>query len=411
MPVRLEPGNPHPLPSTSCSEAMPSSSYSVESITAQDEIVRLCEDWDRLSSVSSSPNVFATFDWFQTWYQHIVRTEGSARLQPNVLALKRNGAITGIAPLTRSVVQRFGFEMRRLQFAARNQEWDYNDLLVGDNRREQTAALCQFLSQTKSGWELVDLMDVRDVDGAVDELRGAVQDAGLACAVLPTEERCPYMTIDGSWEEMLSRRSSVTRHSFRNRQSRLNRTLGEGLQMRILDAPHTEPGLLERMIELEAQKRSGGKLSVPFLGKNADVFGAVFDKLGPKGWLCVTVMEWKDRLISWHLLFRCGGKLWGYLTAYDHEFARLSPGGLLIPAIIDYGFAHGCTEYDFLSGEESYKMQWATGFHERKRLLIWNDRWQSRLCAAAFRKLRVRTTASRAAGEPPDANSTAIRKE
>src|SRR5665213_149442 len=223
--------------------------------------------------------------------------------------------------------------------------------------------------------------------------------AGLFCALLPAEERCPYMRIDSGWDEMLSHRSSATRHSFRNRESKLRRFVGEGLRLRILDAPHTEPDLLERMVVLEAQKRSNGLLSVPFLGQHTEVFESVFKRLGPKGCLCIALLESKDRLLSWHLLFRCGSKLWGYLTAYDHEFGKLSPGSMLIPAIIDYGFAHGFTEYDFLSGEESYKLQWANGFHQRKRILIWNGRWKSRLYAEIYRRMRTPRIASRKNGE------------
>jgi CelD/BcsL family acetyltransferase involved in cellulose biosynthesis len=57
-----------------------------------------------------------------------------------------------------------------------------------------------------------------------------------------------------------------------------------------------------------------------------------------------------------------------------------------LPAIIDYGFAHGFTEYDFLSGEEAYKQHWATGFHLPSRILVWNDRLKSRAYSAYMSK-------------------------
>ena len=87
-------------------------------------------------------------------------------------------------------------------------------------------------------------------------------------------------------------------------------------------------------------------------------------------------------------------KLWGYLTAYDHDFSRLSPGSMLIPTLVDYAFSRGYTEYDFLSGEESYKMQWTKGFHHTYRLLVWNRRPMSRLRASVYLRLRVGSTVS-----------------
>jgi CelD/BcsL family acetyltransferase involved in cellulose biosynthesis len=366
----------------------------VESITEEKKISSLQNDWDRLSCASEYPNVFMTADWFQSWYEDLARRSGAGKLKPSVLSVKRDGIITGIAPLSCAVTSRYGMELRRLQFLARDHEWDYNDLVVGDDVPGQTAALVDFLCRTKSDWELIDLQDLRDAGGALEHFRTVLTKSGLPHLVVPAEERCPYMPIDGTWAEMLGRRSSVTRHSFRNRQSRLNRLTGGELRIRILDDPQNESGLLDRMIALEMQKQVGGRISIPFLGQHAGVFVSLFDKLGPKGWLCVAVMEWNDRLLSWHLLFRCGKRLWGYLTAYDHEFARLSPGTMMIPAIVDHGFAQGCTEYDFLSGEEPYKMQWATGFHHRYRVLIWNERPKSRLYAAAYRRQHIRAVES-----------------
>lgn len=370
-------------------QAMSHTPYTVESATSLEQVYCLQQDWDRVSASAGSPNVFTTFDWYAAWYRHLADRAGAKRLQPYVLTLKRDGIICGIAPLTRAVVSRFGIRLRRLQFAGREHEWDYNDLVTGDDLDGKVEALAKHLSLTKRDWELVDLMDVRDTDNFSAHIQSAVERAGLRCALFPAEERCPYMPIDGSWEQMLNRRSSATRHSFRNRQSKLRKIAGEGLRLRILDAPHTEPGLLERMIALEAQKRSGGVLSVPFLGRHVEVFESVFSRLGAKGWLCVALLEREDRLLSWHLLFRCGGKLWGYMTAYDHEFGRLSPGSMLIPEIVDYGFAHGVTEYDFLAGEEPYKMQWAKSFHQRYRVLIWHGGWKSRLYATLFQRLSI----------------------
>ena len=160
----------------------------------------------------------------------------------------------------------------------------------------------------------------------------------------------------------------------------------EGFKIRVIEDPSREPELLQRMIDLEAQKYVGGKLSIPFLGRYADVFQSLFHTLGPQGRILVVVLECDDQLVAWNLLYRCGSKLWGYLTAYDHAYSDLSPGMILIPAVIDYGHANGFDELDFLKGEEAYKLRWATDFHRTYRMVIWNRRWASRL--HAYRGLR-----------------------
>jgi CelD/BcsL family acetyltransferase involved in cellulose biosynthesis len=387
---------------------MPSPLYTIEPITTEDGVFRLQHDWDRLSRAVQFPNVFTTYDWYQTWYRRFARREGSVKRRPHVLALKRNGAVTGISPLVLRISSHFGLVSRRLQFVSRYREWDYNDLVLGDDVAAQTEAVVEYLSRSVKEWDLVDLLDLRDIGDTNARIESALKRVGLSYRWLREEERCPYMPIDGPWSEILSRRSSSTRHTFQNQQSRLKRMGGDGLRMRILDDPRKEPNLLERMIALEAQKRVHGKVSPPFLGLHSGVFASLFDTLGLKGWLCVAVMELNDRLLAWHLLFRCGGKLWGYLTAYDNEYARFSPGRMLIPAIVDYGFTHGYTEYDFLKGEESYKMRWITGFHHNYRLLIWNRRSMSRLCAFAHFKLRVRSAVSTQVEHPKEQPDTSV---
>ena len=253
----------------------------------------------------------------------------------------------------------------------------------------QTEAVTEHLARSSTEWDVADLRDLRDVGAAIPSMERALVRSGLCYRLLREEERCPYMPIDASWPEMLRRHSSSTRHTFRLQQSRLKKMSDKEVRIRIVEDPNNEQGLLEKMIAVEAQKRVGGKLSVPVVGRYPDVFASLFSTLGAQGWIRVAVMESDDRLIAWHLMFCCGGKLWGYLTAYDLEYSRLSPGSMSLPAIVNYGFSRGYTEYDFLRGEEAYKLRWATGSHQSYRLLIWNRRWASRLRASAYLRMRI----------------------
>jgi CelD/BcsL family acetyltransferase involved in cellulose biosynthesis len=365
---------------------VPDSACLVESAISEDAVLGIREDWDRLSATAQNPNVFTTFDWYEAWYRCFAQRDGADRLRRNVLVFKRNGIVCGISPLAMAITSQYGVRLRRLQFVAREHEWDYNDLVVGDEAGQQVAAFAEYLKCTKGDWDLVDLMDLRATEEEALRIQNAIVHEGLHCLVLPAEERCPYFPIEGTWEQMLLHRSRSTRHSFRNRQARQEKFAGDRLRVRILDTPHTEPGLLKKMIELETQKRSKGVLSVPFLGKHAEVFESLWTVLGTRGWLYVSLLELDDRLLAFQLLFRSGKRLWGYLTAFDHEFAYLSPGSTLVSAASDYGFANGFDEFDLLSGEEPYKLHWATGFNQRARILIWNDRLKSRLYAAFMRR-------------------------
>ena len=114
----------------------------------------------------------------------------------------------------------------------------------------------------------------------------------------------------------------------------------------------------------------------------------MFDNLGPHGWLYVALLELGDQPVAFQFGFRCGDKLWDYAKAYDRSFSRFAPGTLLLLALLDYGFGRGFREYDFLRGEEPYKMIWGTGCQRRLRVLIWNRRRISRVRKFIYYDLR-----------------------
>jgi hypothetical protein len=363
-----------------------SSHHSIETVATEKELGSLEEDWNRLSKSAEQPNVFMTYDWFRAWNQLRSREQHRGFRRPNVLVFKQDSVVAGISPLIYRETSRWGLTVRKLEFVGR--EADYNDLVLGDDPAGQSKALMQFFTEQQDHWDIIDLRDLRETGDAKALIESALTDAGLKYRILPEEERCPYLPIDAPWSELVSRLSPSPRHALRNQQSRLKRMSAEGLHIRILENPLEEPGLIEKLIAIESQKHVHGELSLPFIARYPEVFQSLFETLGPRGWFYLALMEIGDRTIAWRLGFRCGRKLWGYLTAYDHSFSRLSPGTMLVPAMIDYGFAHGYNEYDFMRGEEAYKMRWTTGYHQTFRLLIWNKRLAARARAFIYLDLK-----------------------
>ena len=117
---------------------MPAPTYAVQLVAAEYDVGAFQEHWDRLSAIADPPNIFTSYDWFRIWYRRFAEEAGPKRC-PHVLVLKRNGTVCGISPLIRMVSWRYGFPLRRLHFVAR--EWDYNDLVLGDDIVGQTEAV------------------------------------------------------------------------------------------------------------------------------------------------------------------------------------------------------------------------------------------------------------------------------
>lgn len=358
--------------------------YSVEVIATEDGLDGLEDDWNRLSASSESPNVFTTYCWFRAWLRRLVVDEGSERLQPYVLTIKLNGTVVGIAPLVRRVVTRFGFRVRKLEFLTHHA--DYNDFVLGKDVRALTQVVMGRLARSLHEWDFIDLRELRNESVRHSMMASAAAEVGLQYRLFTESGGCPFMPIDSPWSESMKKKHL---RFARRATLKLEERVNEGIKARVIDRPHSEQDLLERIIAVEAQKRVGGRLSGSFIGTYPDVFRSLFTDLGPRGLIAVTVVEKGNHLVAWRLLFRSGTKLWDYQTAYDHTFSELSPGTILICTAIDYGFENGYVEFDFLRGMEPYKTRWTSLLRCNQRMLLWNRRWMSRLGAFAYFKLHL----------------------
>ncbi len=347
--------------------------YSLERVTTDGAVDRLEADWNRLSETSEHPNPFMTYGWFRAWSRRRAAENRAGHFVPNVLVLKEGSSVAGIVPLVRRVSLRFGVSVRRLEFVTNHA--DYNELLLGTNAGELTNAVMRFLSGTASQWDLIDLRDIRDTGGSLDLIRNGLDKAGLPHAILSENPACPYVSVDGNAASLMTRLSGHVRRTLRKRRER---AVGEGMRVRIIEHPQDEPDLLQKLLDLESKKHLRSQYP-PFIGTYPEVFQSIFNKMGPSGWLYVALLEQGDIPVAFQMGFRCGDKFWDYTKAYDRSFSRVAPGILLLPALLDYCFERGYHEYDFLRGEEEYKMIWSTGLHRRFRLLIWNRSSRSRI--------------------------------
>ena len=358
------------------------SPYAIEVTSADGELPALEDDWNRLSAASEHPNVFMTYGWFSAWSRRLQKTPG--RLRPHVLVLKEGNAVVGIAPLIRRELSPFGIPVRMLEFATNHS--DYNDLIVGEDNAGLTAAVVDFLARTADQWEILDLRNLRNTGNSIAHIESALVSARLRYRLFPEAERCPYMPIDAPLSQISTKELLFARYAFRKFAGKAS----EGYRVRIVENPQLELDLLKKMIAVEAQKQVGGKQYVPLFGEHRELFQSLLDALGPLGWIKVVLIEWNDRVVAYLFLYCCGKKLWDYQTAYDRAFSSLSLGTVLVCTAIDYAFANGLDEFDFLRGDEFYKQRWTKDFHQNGRLLIWNHRWKSRFSAFAYLNLRVR---------------------
>lgn len=91
---------------------------------------------------------------------------------------------------------------------------------------------------------------------------------------------------------------------------------------------------------------------------------ALFRRLRERGVLLVSSLHAGDKLLAVHFGSSHDQRLGWWIPAYDHQYAKFSPGRLLLAELMKASYERGDREFDFLIGDEPYKFLYAT--HNRE---------------------------------------------
>lgn len=89
-----------------------------------------------------------------------------------------------------------------------------------------------------------------------------------------------------------------------------------------------------------------------------------------EGWLRLGFLRIDGRPIAFCLGVEAHGTYDALKMGYDASVARLSPGMLLLEALIHRAFDEGLARFDFAGHDEQYKLAWATGIERQVSLAV-----------------------------------------
>jgi CelD/BcsL family acetyltransferase involved in cellulose biosynthesis len=83
------------------------------------------------------------------------------------------------------------------------------------------------------------------------------------------------------------------------------------------------------------------------------------------GWAQYSILTVNGSPIAWHIGLRSQNALYWWIPAHSAEWRTYSPGKLLLALAIEQAIADRVTALHFLTGAQSYKMQWRPTIGER----------------------------------------------
>ncbi|MDP2939810.1 MAG: GNAT family N-acetyltransferase [Candidatus Omnitrophota bacterium] len=312
------------------------------------------KEWDSFLDESGQNNIFLTFDWLYNWWQCFKKDYSLY-----IILAKENDKIYGIAPLM--ISKRFGF--RELRFISSNIS-DYEDIITSgstEKRREIIEIILNKLYESNE-WDIFRLNRIRQESPSLSSFDNIVHNRIFANIFLKQhKEGAPYIKITKTWDDYHSALRKKLVADTRRQLSKLTKQDANFLFKKIEN--ESEISLfLDKLIEFYKLRRKSKHTKCIFdNGLTSSFIKIVADKFFHKGWLDLSFMEFKGKKVAMHFGFIYRDRFYYFMPVHNNEFYQYSPGRLLLYDLIHKCFDNHIRQFDFMLGEEDYKLDWKTG--------------------------------------------------
>ena len=175
-------------------------------------------------------------------------------------------------------------------------------------------------------------------------------------------EESPYVDVSGGMTGYLSRASRTGKENIR-KAGRLSRKAERDYGPVRFVAESADIALLDAVIALKRrQYRETGSRDYFSDARHIHLLHRLFETRGVAFGGVLSAVYAGQHLLAAHFGLRAGSILHWWFPVYDSDFARLSPGWLLLRALIDSAPELGLERIDLGRGADEYKRRVMTGY-------------------------------------------------
>lgn len=340
------------------------------------DLFSLRDIWNNLLKRSGVDNVFSTFEWISTWWKYF----GDSNKKLFILVVEDNKDIIGIAPLVvdKKRIAKSPCKIKTITFA-RESPSDYRDFIIIKKREEVLKLILEYLTKNKRLWDKIDLQHIPSYSPNIQILNSLLEKSPFffekGIIIL-----CPYITLNGEFEEYFSNLGHDLRYYVRStirkleKISRLEFLHYEKVNEEELDR------IIEEFVKLNEKRYNLTKHKGIFLRHpNSEFTKEVIKIFNQKDWLDLQVLKCNGNIICYSICFKYNKILYFWQTSYDPSYYKYSPGICLLKFAIEDSFKRGYKEFDFLRGDEEYKLRWTKTKRENYQFIIYNNRISSKI--------------------------------
>ncbi len=326
---------------------------SIEQVTDIEQFCSLREPWNALLQKSHDKNVFLTWEWLFTWWQHY----GNGK-ELRIFVIREADRIIGIAPLMQTKYGQGIINIDVIEnLCAVN--CDYSGIILTERRHESVAVLLGYLEKLiRDNNVIVRMSHIPEKSSFVSALR---EQYPAFSKSLSLNERlissCPYITLPATWEEYFQTLS-------RNRRGILRRA------MRSLQKDHTVEfkkyenneslqDKLQVLFDFHKERWQKRNISSKFSRPEAREFYVdVSQAFYQSNLLNLSYLNIDGETVSIIWGFNYDGKYYYMTPAFNLSYSDYGVGNVHMMKLIEDAIHIGLSEFDFLKGTEAHKSHW-----------------------------------------------------
>lgn len=320
------------------------------------ELSLLARSWNDLLRQSASHVPFLRAEYIKAWWQHLGGGEWQQGDLYIVVAEEDNlsDQLLGIAPL---FITKNKLGAKQLMFIGSAEISDYLDVIVKpENTLRFLDALFENLDQLpRTTWREMHWVNVLEDSPTVTAFNPCAEAKGWKVDI-DRLQPAPYIPLKDSWDSYLATVDKKQRHEIRRKLRRFEE-LPNKKQWYIVQEAEKLDEELEAFFNLMLMDKN----KVVFLSDRMrlqmiSIAHAAFEA----GWLQLAFLEIDGEKAAAYLNFDYANQLWIYNSGLNPKFAHFSPGWVLLGYLIQWAIDHGRQIFDFMRGEEDYKIRFGS---------------------------------------------------
>lgn len=336
----------------------------IKKVTDTSEFESLREVWDELLEKSPDRNIYLTWEWLFTWWKHY-----GAGKQLNILLIQDDNQTIGIVPLMRSRYKKGLLDFNLLENIGTPTS-DYGGIILTQKESEAMLALIGYLKKEMASCDLILRMSqIREDSQFISLLRQLYPTFSNSLICDEREIASPYVLLPATWNEYFGSFSSKTRNTLRRKWRSLEKE--HDIQFKKCNLDDNIADSVHAFSELHQKGWQSRNIKGVFADTKAEEFfldiASIFSK---KGWLNLSFLLVDGDLASAVYGFECDQKFYYTIPAFNPGYSKYSPGNLHIMRLVEYSIGKGLKEFDFLRGDEAYKLRWHTVSRNNIQIVI-----------------------------------------